>query len=694
MRPWHIGFPTLNDFSSLFLASTFSGFESVTNNPDFCHRMQHFGLASRIESMLTKWHPKTEEGDFRNAPQIPIYPLILASSTPNITLNLLKDHAPLLNLIISFQPCDIRAEWPHSLWTHLMSHASLTCFSYPSQPTSYCRTLVKYILLSARVHQGSVAAFLAVYLSSFCEHCRRLLVEGVGDDLKYPQREVKTGLDLMVSRAVTFTDFAVLVFSWFLEPSWRFEQWLSTFQDKLSDKGLLAQLGLQKRVNLRHFFYDISDSIIQASLNLLLPNLAWNHTLPGEIRSVWDTLSTVSQAPTLISDNILKITHFIISLVCSFGYPRHALSVFYHASCYLDHELTSILASMMIKIDRSEFGGRKIEYSLSLPCKIIESISVDDHDGHQEDALTLCTESLLSLLGESNTRDYIFILGRLLANLSYHNIPLRRILQRSQHVPYILGHSMTHLISIGEQAALLCLAFEIFGSYSSQWITRQLPPSIAKPMLSVLDIIPLLTESGQPWWQAAEIFLLRSLFKRSMPLILGLHHQGDESPIAGFDADLPNIQELHIENDSSNKKSYSLPTTTTTRTTITTRTTVTLDQKQEDTILALIDTVFLLSLSQDITTREAAFETIYDALNAPKDLIPALNIPIDLISDPSSFLSPLHMAVSREVARITVRRIKERYEDRFKAAAEIEHFGFSSKSERAFGRYKIIKYSI
>ena len=694
MRPWHRGFRSLHEFSSNFLETIFVGFSQSSNNQAFCKRLHHVGLAKRLEEMMELWVKEIDDADLKHsdsAPSFHAYIALFAQTTPSITMDLLLNHTTLFIRMLNLLPRDSVAEWTSPVWSHLMSHSSLTCFDYPSSPTIYCQALIKNVLLSARIHEGGIGNYLGVYLGSFCEHCRHLFVEGLGDAMPYPSRDVETGLDLMSMRCNNFADFAISVYAWFLEPASRVEGWLSQLQDKFKAARFFERRAIPLRTNMMDFFNDLSNLTILDAETALDACEPWGDTPDVASRSAWDGISMASQSPALISNFYSRIVQLILSLNFKVGHPQYALCTFYHISFFKGDELTAELEATMMKVVRDEKGGRRIMKSLYLPYRLLDSISSthpipatqeEIHAYHiqnsnpplsffsqEEDALSLITEVLLALFATDYWKDFAFILGRLLAILSSHRNALREKLQQSKHLPYLLGNAMTSGITLGEQAALLVTTFEIFGSFSHQWLRNNLSTPLWKAMDEVLTIIPALTDSGQPWWHAVEIFLIGSLFRRSMPLVLGVHsdtlfdfQQSDTSHEDESRLEI-DVKTLHIENNASSPKKSFL-----------------LTQKQIDTATMLIDTAFQFTLPQDITTREAAFEAIYDALYVPDDSIQGSQYAT----------SPLHTELSRTISKLTIQRIKERYEDRLKSAGEMVHFGFSSQAERTYNLYKLL----
>lgn len=683
MMPWQAGFASLSEYVGTFIDRTFTGFSRLTENLPLCHRLYHFGLANRVEDMLSRWVPFLPNGD-SPAPEIPVFIPLLAQVTPEITMDLLKNHPRLVERLIHFLPNDHLAEWTHPIWSHLTSHGALTCYDYPSKPTPYCRMLIKNVLMSARIHNGGIGHLLAVYLSSFCEHCRQLYVEGIGDELESPFNDITTGLDLMVYRSRHFSDFSVTVFSWLVEPASRVKEWLQAFQDKLEADGFFDRSGMVLRTKVEYFFEDLASTVLLHSERAADTCEPWTEVMSMDVRAKWETLSTVSQSPAFIAILFSRLVSYILKLFFELGQPYSALSVFYHTSCFKGLELMAELEKTEVASERTEIGGMKILPDMTLPYRLL-SKSTPDADSspaaqnrftgarvatsstptHREDGLTVTTEVLLSLLAAKGMKDNVYILGRLLANTCYYHAGLRARMQQSPRVSQLIGHVLTTVDSIGEQTSLLVFAFEVYGSFSSQWIRHNVSTPVWKAMEDVLRIIPILTASNQPWWQAVQVFLLRSLLRRSMPLILNITaptKSSSSEPLSPSEEISSSLSLLTIEQVDSSLMGE-----------------ITLDEKQKETVVMLIDVCFMLSLSQDITTTETAFEALFDALYVPEE------------KDSNRFyLSPLHTAVSREVSRITVQRIKERYEDRLKMTAEIERFGCSSHAENVYELYKLL----
>lgn len=690
MLPWHAGFGSLNDFTQRFVQRTYAGFAQLIENPTFCHRLYHFGLADRIYDMLERWEPSTllrERTDTWSAPEIPVFIPLLAQVTPEITMDLLNNHSNLVHMMLDFLPYDVSAEWTHPIWSHLTSHGALTCYDHPSKPTPYCRSLITNILSSARIHNGGIGNFLAVYLASFCEHCRHLFIEGVGDDLKNPHDNVKTGLDLMVMRSRRFPDFSISVFSWLVEPASRVKEWLQALKDKLECDGFFALEGRVLPRSIDDFFTDLASAALSNAEAAAESCPPWSEIISHDVRTPWDSLSTVSQSPALISIVFPRIVPYLMKLFFTLGQPNSALSVFYHTSCFKGEDLMAELERTEVATTRDEHGGMKILTDVTLPYRLLPQASstspistsqgqraaplyaTSSEPTHREDGLTASAEVLLALFGTKGMKDNVFILGRLLANMGYYHAGIRAKMQQSHRVSYLIGYALTAVASIGEQTALLVFAFELYGSFSPQWIRRNLATPVWKAMEDVLRIIPILTASNQPWWQAVQIFLVRSLLRRSMPLILNIGSPSKSSSKSSLSSSeqvadaVSALSSLEIEHEDSSSPQGEIA----------------LNPAQIETVWMLVDAAFMLSLSQDITTTETAYEAIFDALRVPEE------------HDLSGYyISALNTSVARAVSKITVQRIKEKYEERLKTTAEIERFGHISQAEKAYELFKCL----
>jgi hypothetical protein len=152
---------------------------------------------------------------------------------------------------------------------------------------------------------------------------------------------------------------------------------------------------------------------------------------------------------------------------------------------------------------------------------------------------------------------------------------------------------------------------------------------------AIFHSITAAENSFQPWWECLEAFLLRSIFKRGLHLILSCY-----SDLSIIEAEGP----------------------------------VQLGQQDVEDLRFLVEANIRVSTLEDISTQEIAFQSIEAALSLGEDHSDALLNRASSIEQRRRF-QQIHCAVRSEILHLL-----RSHEPTLRERAEFEHFGYTSKA--------------
>ena len=627
-QPWHRLYTDPKMFRLRFLRL----FTNLDNNGVFCHAMHENGFDDTVEEVMEKWCPQVKWAEPKfgcpTTPALSPLPAIMGSLLPRHIHHLIRNRPKLVEKLIRMLPYDAYGEWVYPISIITSSHA---CHA-PSPVI--CQSLPKYVLWSSRIHNGDLGAHVMVFSGSFCQFCRENYVIGLSSSLESQSIARSYGIPIngfeFMAKRIGSDKFNVWksVASWVLESDSTSKKWLSMLKAALISSGQSERAGIHQRgeggaLEAEAFFNHLCDVVWQATMANVTNTQAYINSLSWETSNLLETVSILSQSPPFCdlawNSHPTSLFDFIGDLFFKIGNPSSALSIMYHVTCYRGETFVATLEQMRLKVERNEKGGRRITHDQSFPCRLFTPLHYDQST-QEEDMLSAISETLLAgILALS--RSHLFITLRVLANISFYHRGMHNILKaKSKYVPKLLAHAIALAENDGEVLGVQLLICEIFGELSStdiEWLPVPVKRILTKE--SMLHYIAIAEGSGQPWWESCESFLLRSIFNR------GLH--------------------LVLEPDTTKTKLEAL------------------NSNQIETITYLLDAVMRLSKIQDITTQEAAFQTLIVALSAPDS------------SDMSEMQYSLKI-LAREVAQ---RVLKNKYGELLKEQIGFQHFGYDSK---------------